>query len=180
MFTLKLVGAAAAASIVALVPIGAAQATYVDPTMDLSASKTTVVEGSTFTARATSNLTCDWTLSFSDTAKTGAGKAFSTEFTAPDVDKKTKLPLVGTCAYNDAAPSAAPATAADTTAVVPAATRELSRTITITVLPKGAKNDDSALPDTGGSDLTLLLIGGALVAAGGAVTVAARRRGAHA
>lgn len=179
MFTLKLAGAAVSAAILALVPIGAAQAVYVDPTMDLSASKTTVVEGTTFTARATANLTCDWTLSFSGTAETGSGKAFSTEFTAPDVDKKTKLPLVGTCGYDDVAPSAAPAAASASAGVVPVATRQLSRTITITVLPKGG-DDDAALPDTGGPELTLLLIGGALVVAGGAVTVAARRRGAHA
>lgn len=178
MFTRKLAGAAAAAVLTALIPLGAAQA-YVDPTIEVTVSDTTVIEGSTFTASASSNISCDtWTLSFDGTAEKGSGKAFSTGFTAPDVTKKTKLPLVGTCDYDDADLSSAPA-AANAAAVVPAASRALSRTITITVLPKGAE-DDGALPDTGGSNLSLLLIGGMLVVAGGGVTYAARRRGASA
>lgn len=178
MFTRKLAGAAAAAVLTALIPLGAAQA-YVDPTIDVTVSDTTVVEGSTFTASASSNISCEgWTLSFDGTAEKGAGKTFSTGFKAPDVAKKTKFPLVGTCAYDDTKLSSAPA-AANAATVVPAASRALSRTITITVLPEG-KDGDGALPDTGGSNLPLLLIGGMLVVAGGGVTYAARRRGASA
>jgi len=179
MFTSKLAGASAAAVLTALIPLGAAQA-YVEPTIEVSVSDTTVVEGSTFTAKASSNISCDgWTLAFDGTAEKGSGKVFSADFTAPDVSKTTKLPLVGTCGYDDTKLSSAPATAANAATVVPAASQALSRTITITVLPKGG-DGDGALPDTGGSNLPLLLIGGMLVVAGGGVTYAARRRGASA
>ena len=36
--------------------------------------------------------------------------------------------------------------------------------------------DDSALPDTGGSNLSLLIVGALMLAAGGAVVAGARRR----
>jgi LPXTG-motif cell wall-anchored protein len=173
--------AAAAAAVVALVP-AAAHAVYVDPAIGLTVSDTTVVEGASLTAKATSTLDCDWTISFAGTAEQGSGTTFTAGFTAPDVDNKTTLPLVGRCGYDDAAPSSTPARAADTAAAVPVATREASRTVQITVLPKGAAetDDNGVLPDTGGSTLTLLLVGGALVVAGAGITVAARRRGARA
>ena len=52
-----------------------------------------------------------------------------------------------------------------------------SASATITLRPKGSGGDDNgALPDTGGSNLSLFLIAGGLVLVGGGVTYMARRR----
>jgi LPXTG-motif cell wall-anchored protein len=50
-----------------------------------------------------------------------------------------------------------------------------SASATVTLLPVGS-DDGGALPDTGGSNLSLILLGGGLVLVGGGVTYMARRR----
>jgi len=139
-----------------------------------------------FTATATSKIDCDWILEWNGERKHADTRRLSATFTAPTVTRVTKIPLKGRCFY---APPAQPKPGR-AAAVRGGASQRIqvtvppswTRTIVITVLPAGSAvnpPDDggSELPDTGGPDRWLLIVGlGAVLA--GAVTVreAARRR----
>ncbi len=105
--------------------------------------------------------------------------------------KKTINKITATCTHEiSRRKSAAPAASrsnvvtpafysAQPSAVVQAAvTATCPVSANVTLLPKGVASTTTmtALPDTGGSNLWILVLGGALVVAGGGVTYAARRR----
>lgn len=160
--------------VVGLAP--AAQA-YPDVNFNLTVNRQVVYGGQTFTATATSNVTCDWTLVWngqrSDTTRTHTSSLFVTTYTADAVTKVTKIPLEGTCRYTVPTERAAAGAHARL-----AARATWHKTIMITVLPRGSAlppTTDTGLPNTGGPSIWLLVAGFAL-AGSGAIAVARSRR----
>jgi LPXTG-motif cell wall-anchored protein len=186
MLKLKLAAAAGASVLASLAVASGAQAAYQDPAIVVNVSDSTPVEGTNINVSASAAADCEWAVSFDGTVEEGTGTAITASFTAPNVDQRTDYPLVVRCQYDDTAPVVGPADSASALAT-PAAIQTTTRTVTITVLPKGDdgvsdadESEAGALPNTGGSNAQLLLIGGGLVVAGVGITVAARRRGARA
>lgn len=186
MKNLRLAGATAIAAAITLFASGAAQA-YPDCGIDLQIKDATLVGGKTFNFTAKAGATnCAWTVTYRGETKTGNGTTFSGTFSTPVVTKKTKNALTADCKWNDGV--VAPAAAKGSTvspafystapaANVQAVERTCPTSATVTLLPKGGVGDNGAsLPDTGGSNLSLLLLGGGLLLVGGGVTYAARRR----
>jgi LPXTG-motif cell wall-anchored protein len=171
-------GVAALVGLLAVIGLAPAAQAYPEVIIDLTVNRTVLYGGETFTATATSNVDCDWTLEWNgDSRDKNASQEFITTYTAPDVTEITKIPLHGTCVY-ELPEGATPVTGrqAARTAAGPMVTWK--RTIMITVLPRGSAvsppGDD--LPNTGGPDLWILLAGLALVGAGTAVTLRSRRK----
>jgi len=150
---------------------------YPEVVIDLSASPTVLYGGQQFTATATANVVCSWTLEWNGDSHHRTGHHnFVTKFTAPDVSKITKIPLHGTCGYTlpDGATPVTGRVAAHSAAAAPHITWR--RTIIITVLPQGSASPPSGLPNTGGPDRWILLAGLALAATGGVVIARTKRR----
>jgi len=171
-------GVTALLGLLAVIGFAPAAQAYPEVIIDLTVNRTVLYGGETFTATATSNVDCDWTLEWNgDSRDKSASQLFVTTYTAPAVTKITKIPLHGTCVYN-LPDGATPVTGkmAARTAAGPLTTWK--RTIMITVLPQGSAvsppGDD--LPNTGGPNLWILLAGLALVGTGTAVTLRTRRR----
>ncbi|MGA8986786.1 LPXTG cell wall anchor domain-containing protein [Aeromicrobium sp.] len=195
MFKLRLVAAAAIAAAATFMTAGAAQA-YPDPSITITVSDATLVGGKVFDFKASASVDCLWTANYDGTApgtsptQTGTGKSISGSYKTKVVPKKLDTTLTVECKYDDAvAPAVARVTSS--TAVtsafystspstsLQAALQTASASATVTLLPTGGAdegNDDGALPDTGGSNLSWLVIGGVLVVVGGGVAYAARRR----
>lgn len=170
-------GVAALVGLLAVIGLAPAAQAYPEVVIDLTAQPTVLYGGETFTATATANVDCDWTLEWNgDSRDKSASQEFVTTYTAPAVTKITKIPLHGTCVYT-LPDGATPVTGRQSAAAAgPLVTWK--RTIMITVLPRGSAvsppGDD--LPNTGGPDLWILLLGLGLVGAGTAVTLRSRRR----
>jgi hypothetical protein len=140
----------------------AAQA-YPDVQIDLSVDRQRLYGGETFTATATSNVDCDWKLSWDGDTRTSSGLKFVTTYTADEVDEVTRIPLRGTCEYD--APTAR-------------GSEVWQRTIVITVLPRSVDvaGPMADLPNTGGPDRVFLVGGVVLLFAGATAVTVARRR----
>ncbi|MEO6604487.1 MAG: LPXTG cell wall anchor domain-containing protein [Aeromicrobium sp.] len=142
----------------------AADCTYVDVVVVLKVDSN--VEGGKtvpFSATTTAgNIDGNWTVKYSGAAagdsgvRTGTGTSFSGSFKSKVVSKSTPTSMTATFSYCNGA------TASDVASV--------------TLSPAGGADDGDALPNTGGSNLSWVLIGGALVLVGGGVTFASRRR----
>ncbi|RNL62201.1 LPXTG cell wall anchor domain-containing protein [Nocardioides marmoriginsengisoli] len=161
--------------IAALVAVGFAPAAnaYPDNQFNLTVDRQVMYGGESFTATATSNVVCDWTLEWNGVVRTKTDPAiFQTTYKTPVVTKITKIPLHGTCAYDDGSPRLA----AKSARAAKAAT--WSKTIMITVLPRGSAVSPPGenLPNTGGPNMWLLLGGLGAVLAGAGVVVVSRRR----
>jgi LPXTG-motif cell wall-anchored protein len=150
---------------------------YPEVVINISVGRTVVFGLHDFTAVASANVTCNWTLEWNGVTRTRAGhKTFTTTFRAPNVSRVTRIPLHATCVYT--VPSGARAVTSRTTATT-ASQATWRRTIVITVLPaRGTVTPPSqgGIPNTGGPDLWILLAGLGLVATGGAVVVRSKRR----
>ncbi|RNL60625.1 LPXTG cell wall anchor domain-containing protein [Nocardioides marmoriginsengisoli] len=162
--------AAIAALLVTLGITSSAQA-YPDVQISLTASKQVVYGGDSFTATATANVDCDWSLAWDGSTPTGDGTRFVTTYQAPQVTEITKIPLTGSCDYAD--PSKSARSAADPSS--------LQRQLTITVLPVASAgvtpSDNRAdLPGTGGPNWIFLASGLVLLLAGASAVALARRR----
>lgn len=160
--------------LLALVGLAPAAQAYPDVNFNLTVNRQVIYGGETFTATATSNVTCDWTLVWngqdSDTTRTHTSSLFVTTYTADEVSKVTKIPLQGTCEYT--VPTARTAAHARSTARA-----TWHKTIMITVLPRGSAlppTTGGTLPNTGGPSLWLLVAGLGLTGIG--VTAVARSR----
>jgi len=168
MNTLRLAAAAIIAGALTLLSTGAAQA-YPDCEVTIEVSDSTVVGGKSFTFTADAGAS-EGTFEVSypeadgSTTRTGEGSSISGSFKTEVVSKKTSTEI---------------------TVAFTADSQSCEDSATVTVVPSGAGDGDgdagagdgdSALPDTGGSNLYLLIIGGALLLAGGGLTYAARRR----
>ncbi len=148
---------------------------YPEVIIDLSVNKQLLYGGQTFTATATANVVCDWTLEWNGDSRHQAGHDnFVTTYTAPTVTKVTPIPLHGTCGYT--LPDGATPVTGRVAATAPHVTWR--RTIIVTVLPRGTVSPPShgGLPNTGGPDKWILLGGLCLVAGGTTVIARSKRR----
>lgn len=189
MLKIRLALAAGIACAVTLLSSGVAQA-YPDCGIDLSLNSSTLVGGGTFKFTAVAGeIECDWTVTYAGKTRTGSGTSISGSFSTEEVSKKTTTKITASCEHEVADALAKTTTSAEVTpafystgsgaAVQSAATQTCSVSADVTLLPKGAapdEEDDGALPDTGGSNLWILIVGGALVVGGAAITYASRRR----
>jgi LPXTG-motif cell wall-anchored protein len=194
MIKLRLVAAAAIAAVATLMSSGAAQAYPDIPNVTLTIPDSVLVGGNTFSYKASADVPCQWTISYPEAVngsatQTGNGTSLSGSYDTKVVSKTFKSPITATCKYNDNVPpisakvvtsnDVTPAfySTADSAQTLQTAIKNASASATVTLLPKGGdNNDDGALPDTGGSNLWILVLGGALIVAGGGVTYVARRR----
>jgi LPXTG-motif cell wall-anchored protein len=173
-------GVAALLGLLAVIGLAPAAQAYPEVVIDLSAHPTVLYGGETFTATATSNVDCDWTLEWNgDSRDKNASQQFVTTYTAPDVTKITKIPLHGTCVYT-LPDGATPVTGRQVARSAAGPLVTWKRTIMITVLPRGSAvsppGGGGHLPNTGGPQLWILLLGIGLAGAGAVVTVRSRRR----
>lgn len=164
MKKLRLVAAAALAGAITVLSPGAAQA-YPDCSVSIDVDST-IIGGKTLEFSADvegGGVDGDFTATFNGDSASGSGSTFSDSFDTPKVDEKTNKVLKVSFSDSESTCTAS---------------------VTITLRPAGAVadagenagDDNGALPDTGGSNLWLLIAGGALVIGGGGVTYAARRR----
>jgi len=201
MKNLRLAAAAALAGVMVLLSSGSAMA-YVYPDcgieMHLKIHKTPLTGGNSFDYVASAPGTdCDWTVTYRGETQTGNGETISGTFSTTKVHHKFTSHIVAKCEHlveaqgvsapiskSNAVTSAVYTTSA---AALPEAgpdpqlrTCPISRDITL--LPKGHHNDgddDGSLPNTGGSNLWILVLGGVLLVGGGATILVARRRSTH-
>jgi LPXTG-motif cell wall-anchored protein len=168
--SLGVVALAALIAVLAMLGFSAPAQAYPDVRIDLTVDRQVLYGGETFTATATSNVTCAWNLEWDGKVRQSTGTQFVTTYRAARVTKVTKIPLHGTCGYSAR-------TAPNARGAAGAATWE--RTLMITVLPQStavSPPGGSDLPNTGGPNLLFLLGGlGLLLAGATAVTVARRR-----
>lgn len=159
-----LVAAALFAALFASVATAPTASAYPETTCNLTVDPQTVTEGESFTATGTAAVTggtgdevISWVMTFNGDTRTGNGAVFVQTFTAPDVDKTTKLKLTAK-------------------ATTPAGTCQHS--VDITVQPTGTivEPPGGGLPNTGGPRLAFLVFGAALLLAGATAVGYARRR----
>jgi LPXTG-motif cell wall-anchored protein len=165
----------------------AAQA-YPDVTFHAAVSDQRVFSGQSFTATSSANVECAWTHEWNGTSHRGVGQAFTSRFTAPDVQKRTVIPLHFSCTYVAAAGAGTVAASSATwtrtldVTVLPARSREAvaapvtttGRTSNAAGLP--ANLDGSDLPDTGGPNVAFLVAGLVLLLSGAVAVRVARGR----
>lgn len=160
---------------VASVALAASAQAYPDAQQNLTVDRQVLYGGESFTATATSNVTCDWTLEWNGDSRDRTAENFVTSYEAPVVTEITKIPLNGTCLYDTLEE---PRVAAKSAAV-----GTFQKTIMITVLPQGSAVNpptDGNLPNTGGPNLWFLIAGLASVLGGIVVVRNAKRRGLQA
>ncbi|MDR7085940.1 LPXTG-motif cell wall-anchored protein [Aeromicrobium panaciterrae] len=191
MMKIRLIAAAVIAGAATLLSAGSANAGYSDPPITLTLDDNILVGGNTFSYTADSgSVECDWTITYNDgrapgepAVQQGSGTSFSGSYKTKVVTKKFKSPITATCEYDDGQTAStddattAPAfySTGSGASTLQAAIQEASASATVTLLPLGG-DDSGSLPDTGGSNLSLILLGGGLVLVGGGVTYMARRR----
>jgi LPXTG-motif cell wall-anchored protein len=161
--------------VLASVGFASSASAYPDAQQNLTVDRQVLYGGESFTAFATSNVTCDWTLEWNGDSRDQTSEDFTTEYEAPVVTEITKIPLNGTCLYDTLEEPRIAAKAA--------ATGTFEKTIIITVLPRGSAVNpptDGDLPNTGGPNLWILIAGLASVAAGAVVIRTSQRRGSKA
>lgn len=113
-----------------------------------------------------------WTATFEGQDASGSGTTFSVTFTAPTEPGTYYIYM--TCTYETAAENSS---SVASTFFFQAEAELAPIPITVAGDGTGAAADESGLlPDTGGSNLLLLVAGGALVLAGAGVMVARRRQ----
>lgn len=192
MMKIRLIAAAVIAGVATLLSAGTANAGYPDPPITLTIDDNILVGGNTFSYTADSgSVECDWTITYNDgrapgepAVQAGSGTSISGSYKTKVVSKTFKSPITATCEYDDGQSAStddattAPAfySTGSGASTLQAAIQEASASATVTLLPKDSGDDGDSLPDTGGSNLSWLLIGGALVVVGGGITYTARRR----
>ncbi len=198
MTKVRFLAAAFSIALLSLFGFSAANAAYTQ-SFDVNVNGGTVEPGASFSVTFTSTYACtSWTLNEFEgqTAPGGSGTSYTVELTAPDAEGT--YPISANCTW-DPATVGIVAPAESSSAVVPAiysssASTSTASNDTLLAAPQvdtangtvvvgsgssdgdGDGDDNGALPDTGGSNAKLLLIGGGLVVAGAGVAVASRRR----
>ncbi len=156
--------------ILAAVGFAPAAQAYPDAQQNLTVDRQSLFGGESFTAFATSNVSCDWTLEWNGESRTQTSENFTTSFEAPIVTEATDIPLNGTCLYDSLEEPRVAARAAAQVA--------FEKTIVITVLPRSDEvsppGDGDDLPNTGGPNLWIL-IAGLVALVGGAFVVRAAK-----
>lgn len=167
--------AALVAAVLAILGSGSPAQAYPELRISLEVNRTVLYGGETFTATAVGNVNCDWVLQWNGDARSAhraPNASFQPTYTAPAVDKITKIPLTGTCGYDATEQPSARAAASPAT---------WTRTIMITVLPQSSAvsppgGGGSDLPSTGGPNFLFLAGGLALLLSGAVAVTVARRR----
>ncbi len=173
---IRLATAAALAATFTLFMGGAAQA-YPDPTITISIPGNEIIGGDTFDFTASSgDVDCDWTVTYGGAQQTGSGTSISGTYDTPAVSKRTATTITAVCEYQTATSSASAAATAEVSAADTA-----SASATVYLLPRGGdtdggSDDNGALPDTGGSNLWIVIVGAALLVVGAAALALSRRR----
>lgn len=125
------------------------------PTIRISLSDKVLVGGNSFTAKATADTTCVWSMTYLKQRATGSGRSISHRFSTPVVKKRTKTTLTVRCTY-DPTGAGRPVASGQTSTV--------TRTATVTLLPRqahsgqdhsggkghGHHSGDPGNPNTGG------------------------------
>ena len=162
--TLGVVALTALLGVLVLLGFSSPAQAYPDVRINLTVDRQVLYGGESFTATATSNVTCTWDLEWNGEVRESTGTRFVTTFRADLVEEITRIPLRGTCVY-DASNSRGATT--------------WQRTIVITVLPPSTAVSPPAgadLPNTGGPMVLFLWGGLALLCCGAAAVFVARRR----
>ncbi|WP_456695786.1 LPXTG cell wall anchor domain-containing protein [Aeromicrobium sp. P5_D10] len=191
MKNLRLAAAASVAVAVSVLSAHSAQAYPDSPNVTIAIPSSDLVGGNTFTFTASADVDCDWTVTYKDgraagvpADQTGSGKSVSGSYDTKAVSKTFRSPITATCAYDANASGSSTSAGKNDTA---------SASATVTLLPVGSTGDGDSdagtgngeggsedgngiLPDTGGSNLWILVAGGALVLVGGGAVIASRRR----
>lgn len=191
---IRLVAAATIAGVATLLSSGAAHAGYPEPAITITIDDADIIGGTTFSYKAESgSVDCIWTVTYDEgrapgepAVQTGTGTSISGTYKTKVVSKTFKSKVRVVCNYEDgqtassAEATTAPAFFSTSTEVstVQSARQNAGASATVTLRPLGSGDGDtgSALPDTGGSNLSLFLLAGGLVLVGGGVTYMARRR----
>jgi LPXTG-motif cell wall-anchored protein len=196
MFKSRVALVAFAAALLGIFAAPAANATYAPPVFSAEVP-TGIQPGDEITVVFHSNVSCQqWTFQTfqGQNAPAGSGTDYPVTLTAPGDGTYT---LTAFCTWDPAASAPISAPISDPSAVTPAVFTSSSSSDTLLAAPQtdpvtaqivvgdstagdNAADDEGdengALPDTGGSNLSLLAIGAGLVVVGAGVTVAARRR----
>jgi LPXTG-motif cell wall-anchored protein len=197
MFKSRVAFAALAVAVLSIFAAPAANAAYTPPpfTADVPGN---VGPGEEFTVTFDSgSVNCSWSLVpfEGQTAPGGSGTTYTVTLTAPDSDGTYTITANCTWDPENVNPTSAPASSSNTvtpavyskTAAVSsdsllAVPQTDSYSVQLVVGEGGDDGDDDSdgktgsLPNTGGSNFTLLALGAGLVVAGAGVTFAARRR----
>jgi LPXTG-motif cell wall-anchored protein len=194
MITLRLAAAALVAGAATLLSSSAAQAYPDSPNVVITIPDSVIYGGDTFDYTASADVECDWTVTYEQSVgaktQTGSGDAISGTFHTKVVSKTYKSPVTALCKYDDDVPAVSAEIVTSNQVspaffstgsgdVLQAAAQEASASAVVTLLPRGAAvpaADNGALPDTGGSNLWILVAGGGLLLVGGGLTYVARRR----
>jgi hypothetical protein len=197
--------ALAASMVIGSASAGAAFVSYEEAYIEVHVNPTTLIGGNSFDGYATSNVDCNWTVTFRGESQTDFGDRIDFTFDTPVVEEEIERDLDVTCIYDDtqlemlgASKDADAVTNAgyvisNAPATLHAADQELGRTVVITILPLGSDDDDddddddsdsssssasagSDLPSAGGVDAGWIYGGAALVLAGSAAIFLVRRR----
>lgn len=157
MTSARLAIAGILAALFTVLGAGAAQA-YPDPTITINDGRLVGGNQYEFTAQG-GGVSCTWTVTYRGESVSGSGTTFSGSFTTPAVDRERDDTVTATCVYDGGVANAS---------------------ATVTLLPLGGDVTPTAangmLPNAGGSNLWILVVGGALVLIGGGAFVVARRR----
>jgi hypothetical protein len=158
MKKLIVIGVTTLAAMFAVLGVAPSAYAYPETTCNVDVNAQVVNSGESFTAtgtsqqfttpRASAAAAVDWEMTFNGEVRTGHAVVFKQKFTAPEVTKKTKLPLT-------------------VTAIMADKTTTCTKTVDITILPGNTVIDHPHLPNTGGPRLMLLFAGFGLVLAGG-------------
>lgn len=191
----RLIAAAAIVGAMTLFSSGAAHAGYADPSITITIDDSDIIGGTTFSYKASSGsaVQCKWTITYEEghaadepAVQTGNGTSISGTYRTKVVKKVFRSPITAVCEYDDqqtagsaaAAESVAPAfySTASGSSTLQTATQQAGASATVTLRPLGSSEDGGALPNTGGSNLWVVLLGAGLLFVGGGVTYLARRR----
>lgn len=196
MFKSRVAIAALAAAVLSIFAAPAANAAYAPPPFSADVPSN-VGPGDEFSITFDSgNINCAWSLVpfHGQTAPGGSGTTYTVTLTAPSSDGT--YTITANCTWDPETVNNASAAVSDPSAVTPAVYSASAKTDSLLAVPQtdsysvqlvvgdggdeGDGDDDGdnagSLPNTGGSNFTLLALGAGLVVAGAGVTFAARRR----
>jgi hypothetical protein len=200
VFKRKLAVVAVAASLLIGLPSAAAAFTsYADPAIEVQVNPTSLFGGTSFGGYATSNVECNWTVTFRGETRTDFGTRIDFEFETPEVSETTYRDVDVTCSYDDTtlesleSPTSSTGVrnanyVVNTSTALPAAIQELERAVRIRILSRSSDDDDdddgdgdgdtssSGLPGTGGVNAGWIYGGAALLLVGSATVIVSRRR----
>ncbi|MCW2749670.1 MAG: hypothetical protein JWR83_780 [Aeromicrobium sp.] len=184
MLKSRLMAVAFLAALVSVFGATAANAaTYGPPAFTVTVNPTAIGPGDTFTVTFTSDVSCAWTLDDfqGQSAPAGSGKTYVVTLKAPTT--AGSYTVTAECTWDPATTTVAKASRSHK--VIPAVYVASSDTllaapqtdpVSAVVTVGSTDSDDGSLPNTGGSNESVLIAGAGLVLVGAAVTVAARRR----